>query len=88
MVESGLRIDNLTICLHKIVQKDFSVKSGQANVYGDLDVSNKVTMGTLVSPTGTSDPGSPDEGQIYLNTSSDKVRVYVDGEWKSLAWEE
>jgi hypothetical protein len=68
-------------------QKDFSVQSGQVNVYGDFDVSQKITMGTLVLPTDNYDPPSGDEGQIYLNTMVDKVRVYVDGEWKSLAWE-
>jgi hypothetical protein len=66
---------------------DFSVKSGQVNVYGDLDVSQKVTMGTLVLPvkSTTGDPASPIEGQIYVNTNDNKVRVYADGAWRDLA---
>ena len=67
--------------------KDVAVSNGQTNVYGDLDVSQKVTMGTLVLPvkTDTGDPASPVEGQIYVNTYDDKVRVYADGAWRDLA---
>jgi hypothetical protein len=74
-------------------QVDFRVRSGQVNVYGDLDVdddldvTDTVTMGTLVLPvkTTTGDPASPVEGQIYVNTSDNKVRVYADGAWRDLA---
>lgn len=66
---------------------DFRVQSGQVNVYGDLDVSQKITTGTLVLPvkTDTDDPASPVEGQIYVNTYDNKVRVYADGDWRDLA---
>jgi hypothetical protein len=66
---------------------DFRVRSGQVNVYGDLDVSQKVTMATLILPvkTTTGDPANPVEGQIYVNTSDNKVRVYADGAWRDLA---
>jgi hypothetical protein len=66
---------------------DFRVQSGQVNVYGDLAVSQKVTMATLVLPvkTTTGDPASPVEGQIYVNTYDNKVRVYADGAWRNLA---
>lgn len=65
---------------------DFRVRSGQVNVYGDLDVSQKVTMATLVLPvkTTTGDPANPVEGQIYVNTADNKVRVYADGAWRDL----
>lgn len=68
-------------------QKDFVVKSGQANVNGDLAVTGQVTMGTLVIPTKdtTGDPASPVEGQIYTNTADNKVRIYTDGAWRDLA---
>lgn len=68
-------------------QVDFRVRSGQVNVYGDLDVTEKVTMGTLILPvkSTTGDPASPVEGQIYVNTSDNKVRVYADGAWRDLA---
>jgi len=66
---------------------DFRVRSGQVNVYGNLDVSQKVTMATLVLPvkTATGDPANPVEGQIYVNTYDNKVRVYADGAWRNLA---
>lgn len=65
---------------------DFRVGSSQVNVYGDLDVSQKVTMATLVLPvkTTTGDPANPVEGQIYVNTADNKVRVYADGAWRDL----
>jgi hypothetical protein len=68
-------------------QVDFRVKSGQTNVYGDLDVSEKLTTATLVLPvkSTTGDPASPVEGQIYVNTADNKVRVYADGAWRDLA---
>ena len=66
---------------------DFRVSSDLVNVYGDLEVDDKVTMGTLVLPvkTDTGDPASPVEGQIYVNTADNKVRVYADGAWRDLA---
>ncbi|MHC4086575.1 MAG: LamG-like jellyroll fold domain-containing protein [Planctomycetota bacterium] len=68
-------------------QVDFRVRSGQVNVYGDLDVTDTVTMGTLVLPvkTTTGDPASPVEGQIYVNTYDNRVSVYADGAWRDLA---
>jgi hypothetical protein len=66
---------------------DFRVSSDLVNVYGDLDISQKVTMGTLVLPSSSSDPGSPVEGQIYLNTTDYKVKIYVNSEWKTLKWQ-
>lgn len=68
-------------------QVDFRVSSGQVNVYGDLDVTDTVTMGTLVLPvkTTTGDPASPVEGQIYVNTYDNRVSVYADGAWRDLA---
>ena len=66
---------------------DFRVRGGLVNVYGDLDVTEKVTMGTLILPvkTSTGDPASPIEGQIYVNILANKVRVYADGAWRDLA---
>jgi hypothetical protein len=31
------------------------------------------------------DPASPVDGQIYVNTYDNKVRVYADGAWRNLA---
>jgi len=41
----------------------------------------------LVVPVKTSagNPASPEEGQIYVNTSANAVRVYADGAWRDLA---
>ncbi|MHC4644647.1 MAG: LamG domain-containing protein [Planctomycetota bacterium] len=49
---------------------------------------NKLTVSnTLVLPvkSTTGDPASPVEGQIYVNTADNKIRVYADGEWRDLA---
>ncbi len=35
--------------------------------------------------TDTGDPSDPLEGQIYVNTSDNKVRVYADSAWRDLA---
>ena len=35
-------------------------------------------------PTGTSDPGSAEAGDMYYNTSSNKVRYYDGSAWKAL----
>jgi len=72
---------------------DFRVQSGQVDVYGDLDVDETVTASEVVATdnlvlpvkTTTGDPASPVEGQIYVNTSDNKVRVYADGVWRDLA---
>ncbi len=66
---------------------DFKVRNKQVNVFGDFDVSQKVTMGTLVLPvkSTTGDPASPVEGQIYVNTYDNRVSVYADGAWRDLA---
>jgi len=47
----------------------------------------KGTFGSLKLPvkSTTGDPASPFEGQIYVNTADNKVRVYADGEWHDLA---
>lgn len=39
----------------------------------------------LVVKTTTGDPSSPGEGDIYVNTADNKVRVYADGAWRDLA---
>lgn len=66
-------------------QIDFKVVSGYVNVYGNLDVSQRITVDTLVLPMKGSDPASPIEGQIYVNILANKVRVYADGAWRDLA---
>ena len=35
-------------------------------------------------PTGTSDPGSAEAGDMYYNTSEDKVKYYDGSSWKNL----
>lgn len=61
--------------------------SAKLDVVGDMEVTGKATVGTLILPvkTTTGDPASPVEGQIYVNTSDNKVRVYADGAWRDLA---
>ncbi|MHC4489562.1 MAG: LamG-like jellyroll fold domain-containing protein [Planctomycetota bacterium] len=66
-------------------QIDFKVSSGYVNVYGNLDVSQRITVDTLVLPVKGSDPASPIEGQIYVNILAKKVRVYAGGAWRDLA---
>ncbi len=53
----------------------------------ELDVAGTVTMENLILPvkSTTGDPASPVEGQIYVNTYDNKVRVYADGAWRDLA---
>lgn len=43
--------------------------------------------GNFVLPvkSDTGDPSSPTEGQIYVNTFDNKVRVYADAAWRDLA---
>ncbi len=41
--------------------------------------------GTLTIKTDTGDPASPTEGQIYVNTFDNKIRVYADAAWRDLA---
>ncbi|MHC4623117.1 MAG: LamG domain-containing protein [Planctomycetota bacterium] len=50
-------------------------------------LNNATTFETLVLPvkTTTGDPAGPVEGQIYVNTADNKVRVYADGAWRDLA---
>ena len=57
-----------------------------------LDPASTYTFGDgtglgLVLPvkTTTGDPASPTEGQIYVNTFDNKVRVYADAAWRDLA---
>ncbi|MHC4474877.1 MAG: hypothetical protein ACYTEL_04485 [Planctomycetota bacterium] len=61
--------------------------SGQVTVSGDLDVTDTLTVDTLVLPvkTTTGDPAGPVTGQIYVNTYDNKIRVYADGAWRDLA---
>lgn len=49
---------------------------------------NNVTVDSIMLlpvKTTTGDPGSPVEGQIYVNTYDNKIRVYADGAWRDLA---
>lgn len=64
---------------------DLRVRSDLVNVYGDLEVDDKVTMGTLVLPVSSSVPGSPVEGQIYVDTNLNEVRVYAESGWRTLS---
>jgi len=44
---------------------------------GDFQTgSNKLRI-----PTAASDPASPDDGQIYLNTTDLVIKVAINGEW-------
>jgi hypothetical protein len=49
---------------------------------GEVDASS----GAMVLPvkTTTGDPSSPAEGQVYVNTFDNKVRVYADSAWRDL----
>ena len=54
----------------------------------DVIVSIMADTGLLIGvKTTTGDPASPIEGQVYVNTSDNRVRVYADGAWRDLgAW--
>lgn len=57
-------------------------------VEDDLEVDGTIFCdGNLILPvkTTTGDPGSPVEGQVYVNTSDNKARVYADSAWRDLA---
>ena len=45
-----------------------------------------LTTANLVLPVKTTagDPASPTEGQIYVNSFDNKVKVYADGAWRDL----
>ena len=49
---------------------------------GKIDAS----IGAMVLPvkTTTGDPASPAEGQVYVNTFDNKIRVYADAAWRDL----
>ena len=58
---------------------------------GKQHIDSSIWAALLVLPVKdtTGDPGDwltdPDEGQIYVNTFDNKVRVYADGAWRDLA---
>jgi len=58
--------------------------TGDAKISDDLDVDGTITMDKLVLPTGTSDPSSPVTGQVYINTSTNKIRAYYGGSWHDM----
>ena len=45
---------------------------------------NSATTNGLRLPTGTSDPSSPGDGDIYANTSTQKLRINIGG-WRDVA---
>ncbi len=55
----------------------------------DQSATRMVFAGTtgIVLPvkTDTGDPSSPAEGQLYVNTFDNKIRVYADAAWRDLA---
>lgn len=67
---------------------NFANNGGELYVKGNAEFDGTVYMdGNLILPvkTDTGDPSSPVEGQIYVNTSDNKVRVYADASWRDLA---
>lgn len=50
-----------------------------------LDVTGMLTMGELVIPSAGSAPSEPVEGQMYIDTTEDKLRVYSGSAWRDIA---
>lgn len=50
----------------------------------DLNGNDLLNSGGFVVPTATSDPSFPSDGQIYYNTTSDKLRLRANGVWVDL----
>lgn len=60
------------------------LQDGSYHSSGDV-ISNTLTLsGLLNSPQHSSDPSGPQEGSIYFNTSSKKLRVYDGTSWIDL----
>lgn len=54
----------------------------------ELKFGNKVVFlggEPIMLPKAASDPGSPSNGDLYYNTTSDVIRAYLGGAWTSLA---
>ncbi|KKN26531.1 hypothetical protein LCGC14_0873580 [marine sediment metagenome] len=71
----------------KIVTLDVSgLTTATTRTWTVPDLDGTVTVeGVIPVKTDTGDPGSPTEGQIYVNTFDNKARVWADGAWRDLA---
>lgn len=71
----------------KVVELDVSnVATDTTRTWTVPDLDGTVTIeGVIPVKTDTGDPGSPVEGQLYVNTFDNKIRVYADGAWRDLA---
>jgi hypothetical protein len=59
--------------------------SASLDVNGDTNVDGTLTVDQLVLPVkSTSGDPTGTEGQIYVNTADNAVRVYADGAWRSI----
>ncbi len=67
--------------------KFYGSTSGAYLLWDESDDELDLSAANLVLPvkTTTGDPASPAEGQIYVNTQDNKVRVYADSAWRDLA---
>ena len=54
---------------------------------GEQYIDSRIWAALLVLPVKatTGDPDDPIEGQVYVNTLDNKVRVYADAAWRDLA---
>lgn len=70
--------------------KDFVVKQGLKVATGvtfpDNTVQTTAFTGSSNLPVYSSDPGSPSNGQQYINSVSKRVKVYYDGIWYTQAF--
>ena len=55
-----------------------------AVVVGDGTTGTEFKSDRIEYPTGTSDPSSPSAGDVYYNTSDNKLKVYDGSSWTDL----
>lgn len=56
------------------------------NVSGGNIVSSGVVSGTVQLTQASSDPATTTNGTMYYNSTTNQVRVYINGAWHSLSY--
>lgn len=73
------------------VNRDFVVKHGLQVATGitfsdDTVQTTAYDPNLLISPTSSSEPESPVNGQLYFNTTKQRLEIYFNGSWFVLAF--